>query len=140
MGGACRDKQKQREYQREWARRKRAGLPTAWKNQKILTPVERKEYQLNYSREYKRRHRELAAKIFGENCLFCGAGTTKDGRSNALHEKHGNPHLDTDTAGLAIRNPENWVRLRYRCHNAVHWCMKYFGMSWEEIRNKAIIG
>lgn len=26
-----------------------------------------------------------------------------------------------------------FVRLCFRCHKAVHWCMKYLGLSWEQI-------
>ncbi|KKK93884.1 hypothetical protein LCGC14_2688440, partial [marine sediment metagenome] len=30
-------------------------------------------------------------------------------------------------------NPEDYVRLCFRCHYGVHWVMKHFGLTWEEI-------
>lgn len=68
--------------------------------------------------------------IFGNKCVICGSK-----RSLVLHRKDGTPHKEDSSRliVIAIKNPEEWKRVCYRCHKGIHFCMKFFGWSWEEI-------
>jgi len=90
-----------------------------------------KEAYDKYRKEWDNNARGEADKIFGTVCFICGK-PPKNYR-HALHRKDGTEHPDTNTAALAIKEPEKWVRLCYHCHIGVHFCMEFFGWSWEEI-------
>lgn len=121
------DKQKQREYSRNWMRRKRLGLPT--KLRKKLTEKEKRNRKLKYRRMYERRIRKKRDKIFKLQCWICNSTIRL-----CLHKKDGEPHRSSTTSILeAIKNPDQWIRLCGKCHDGVHFCMKHLGMSWEDI-------
>lgn len=120
------DKQKNREYQREWSRRKRLGLPT--RTTVPLSDDERKKRHRTYQKEYRIQKRREAVKLLGNQCFICGSK-----KSLACHNKLGTPHHTSQTYVLVVKNPERFVRLCRKCHNGIHWVMERFNMTWEEI-------
>lgn len=94
---------------------------------------------------YNRRRKEWDAKarrkgdeVFGSKCFICGRLPKK--YRHALHRKDGKEHAHTNTAVLALKNPEDWVRLCYRCHIGIHFCMENFGWDWKTICSFLRIG
>lgn len=122
------DRQENRDYQREWTRRKRLGLPTKIKERETLTEEERRKRRREYNTKYRAGKREEADQIFGTKCYIC-----QGERKIVLHEKNGIKHPCDCTARIAIKKRNDYVRLCTGCHKAVHWCMNYFGMTWVDI-------
>jgi hypothetical protein len=51
-----------------------------------------------------------------------------------LHRKDGQLHGSSTAQILrAMKEPEKWVKLCGKCHDGVHFCMKYLGLSWSDI-------
>lgn len=120
------DIQAKRKYGREWQRRKRAGIQTRTKEK--LSDEELRQHKIDYKKKWLQRKREEGNKVFGTICFLCGGNVNL-----CLHEKSGTPHQRSCTERIALKNPDQWVKLCYPCHKAVHWCMEHFKMSWEEI-------
>ncbi len=131
------DTQKRREYQREWARRKRAGLPTKIVNKPRLTDEERRKRKNKSSRKSRIKTRIKQNKqideLLGTSCIICD-------RDYKLisHRKDGISH---NSNGYMMRkdvlkHPEEFVRLCYGCHKGIHWVMTYFGLTWGEITER----
>jgi len=154
---AFKDKNFNRLYQRLWHRRRRAGLPTQLKQfysdheiiqiasqtlklQK-LPPEERKRRRLENSkiqnRKVRQRKKELINKKVGDKCYFCGYT-----KRLVCHRKDGKKHkkfLDMNFKELKKileDDRDSYVRLCFKCHKWVHWCMERLGMTWEEIEQK----
>lgn len=123
------DAQAARNYKKGWYLRKKQGLPTQLHRK--LTPAERKKRREESHRKCRDRARKKADEIFGTKCCLCRNGKTN--RTLVLHEIYGKPHNDSCSAFKALKNPKDWRRLCYSCHKSVHWVMKYFGMTWEQI-------
>jgi len=121
------DKQKQREYQREWIRRKRLGITTAFRPKTKMSKLEREKRHNEWRRETWKKRNEEIDKVFGIKCFICSS--TKYLR---LHKKDGTSH-PTNLSWLkkVLENPDEWVKLCNRCHNGVHFCMEMFGWSWD---------
>lgn len=86
----------------------------------------------NLSRkEWDTKARNKGDEVFGITCLICGRMPKK--YRHALHKKDGKEHAHTNSAVLALKNPDEWVRLCYRCHIGVHFCMDNFGWNWEKV-------
>ena len=126
------DKQKHREYQKEWARRKRAGLPT-----KIVNKVKKSKEEIQKIKRlwFKKDRQKIyneRIKVWGNRCYLCSRETIH----LILHNKNGEKH-DTNYSYIkkALKNPERWVRLCKSCHTGVHFCMNFFNMKWEDIEN-----
>ena len=67
--------------------------------------------------------------VFGKKCSICDSTIRL-----CLHRKDGKPHRRNETSlKQAIEKPEDWIRLCGKCHDGIHWVMKYFHLSWEEI-------
>lgn len=85
----------------------------------------------DYNNKWRNKKRREAEEVFGRECKLC------HGKVNlCYHKKDGKPHIHWLACILALKNPNDWVRLCYPCHKSVHWCMKHFKMSWEEIIEK----
>jgi hypothetical protein len=70
--------------------------------------------------------------LLGTKCTICGSIIRL-----CCHKKDGQPHDygHCEKTWQMIRdNPEEWVRLCGRCHDSIHWIMKYFHLSWDEIQ------
>lgn len=65
-------------------------------------------------------------------CLFCGYD-----KRLICHRKDGNSHEKLSSLGLrALKNEleiGEYVRVCFKCHKAIHWCMDNLGMRWEDI-------
>ena len=90
-----------------------------------------KEKTRKYNREYRKKQKEKAAALLGNTCFIC-----KTFRALRYHKKDGEEHKISYS--LVIKNPQDFVRLCEFCHKAIHWLMKWFDMTWEEIVEKVI--
>lgn len=134
-----RDRQKLREYQRDWCKRKRAGLPT--RTTKLLTEEEKKAHIKISAMKSRRRRRKCRRnqliEKFGK-CLIC-----TDDYWMQLHRKDGNQHKKwaemTNAEFKTMLDGNDYVWLCYNCHKHVHWCMEHLGMTWQEIQKRLVI-
>jgi len=87
----------------------------------------------NYS--YRAKKREVADRIVGPSCCFCGYDVRL-----IVHRKDGTPHERFDTLSISRFTQElqtgQYARVCFKCHKAVHWAMKYLGMTWEEMTSR----
>ena len=80
--------------------------------------------------------RKEGDRVFGTKCAICGREPKYPERfRNPLHRKDGQDHPDCNTAAIALKNPDEWVRLCVYCHIGVHFCMVNFYWNWETIFN-----
>jgi hypothetical protein len=129
-----------RRYQREWQQKKRKGLPTAlgWKNRILIPPEEKKERTKIYNKKYRINKKLLVIEIInsalGNTCCICNK---KDGMPMACHRKDGNKHERLTNIPIYRLKKElesdEYVRLCYACHKAIHWCMENLNMNWNDI-------
>lgn len=136
------DPEKQKTYSREWARKKatekRNGLPSPRSvNYKFLTPEERKIRKSESNKRNKRKYHDKMIKqvntVLGSSCTLCGSCFRL-----ACHRKDGTPHIthSEETSKQVVRNPEKFVRTCQNCHNGIHWLMRTFNMTWDDIISK----
>lgn len=130
------DAKVQRKYQREWARNKRKGLPTkTLPIPKKLTEEEIKEHKKINNQNCRNKKKGIIKKYLGERCVIC-----KYGERLITHRKDNKKHKIL--MGLSIQNMINelksdkYVHVCFHCHKGIHWCIKYLGLSWEEILSK----
>jgi len=140
--------QRHREYARQWMRNKRLGLPT--RTTKKLTEEEKYEHRKTNNLKYVKKEREERNKlfdtVFGNTCFICKRGhihykNDSLGRTILqIHRIDGKKHeifVDMSKEDLMreINEHKNeYVRLCWRCHKSVHWCMEHFGFDWEKIK------
>jgi hypothetical protein len=133
------DKQLNRDYQREWARRKKLGVSTKGILNDIipekvprilLTPDERRLRRNASGIKSRNKRKAKLDKLIGSDCIICNST-----RSLVTHEIYGIPHNGNgrDLYVDAFERPQDFVRLCYSCHKGVHWVMKWFNMTWDEI-------
>lgn len=85
-----------------------------------------REYQLKWKRNMRMKIEER----IGNKCRFCGfQGTLK--RRISAHEIHGNSHSETPT--YILNHSEDFVPLCKFCHRSIHFCMRYLGLTWNDI-------
>ena len=131
-------KQKQ-EYNHNWYQRKKLGLPTKTRTKlEIQVQLEHEKQSKKIYRQKQRKLRqEQLTKKFGERCPICG-----DTYCLQIHKKDGKPHRQwaslNNTEFWLLLSSDDFVQLCFNCHKAVHWCMYYLGMEWEDIQFKAI--
>jgi len=126
------DIEKKRKYQREWSKRKNAGLPT--RTTPIPSREESKRKELERERRYRLHKRKIIEDVFGKKCIFCGHEKVmiihrKDGKKHKIFSEMGLKELYSEIA----EHKNEYVRVCGVCHKAVHWIMKWFGMTWEKI-------
>jgi len=109
-----------------------------WKaeNRSKLLDQKRRHYQKNRAsilEKRKKRRQELKEEMertFGTSCIFCNR--VKKGRIRIhLHEIHGKKH--TPSRSYILAHKEEFRALCTTCHHGVHWLMRVFGLTWEEI-------
>ena len=99
------DKERQREYQRIWIKKKRAGLPTS--SRMIMTEEEYKEARRETQRKIRKPIYQKRDKMWGIKCWICG----RQRRILHLHRKDGKNHPCTiQQLKKALKEPEEWVR------------------------------
>jgi hypothetical protein len=86
-----------------------------------------------YQKEKFRKKRIVTYQKLGGRCAVCGKRHEMSQlRSFNFHEIHGNGHAESPYA--VYKNSENFVILcSGTCHRHVHFAMKWFGMTWNEI-------
>ena len=78
--------------------------------------------------------REVLLSKIGDECLIC---KFKD--RITIHRKDGNNHKDfrdmswDEINDIVTTDKNKYVSVCYKCHKNIHWCMKYLGMTWNEI-------
>jgi hypothetical protein len=127
-----------KKYQREWYKNKCLGLPTRKPNKiNIIQDPEKfkaiKRERCKRSRKkLELREKEQIGQLIGFKCCLCGSE-----RRITSHRKNGIPHSPNSNAEQrrkdVLAHPEEFVRVCYGCHKGIHWVMKWFNMSWEEI-------
>jgi len=128
------DKVRQREYQREWASRKRKGLETKIVNSPQFSEEKRKERRNKTVRSYKKRQRDnrknCKINAFGSICFICKSGKYK----LILHRKDGKAHKsithmnNEEFERLLVSN--KYVHLCYVCHRGTHFAMDKLNLDW----------
>ena len=96
-----------------------------------LSPEEKRRRKNEGRRKWRARKKAEAQSLVGNKCFFCGTE-----RNLVFHEKQGRKHSSDSgvTAGLVLKNPDAFaVVCKYPCHTGVHFCMEFFGISWEDI-------
>ena len=82
------DPEKQRSWQREYQRRKRAGLPTKGISpRKLLTDDEKKERGREYRRRKRNKEKTFLNELIGKQCYICDSD-----RSLMCHQMDGKEH------------------------------------------------
>jgi len=105
----------------------------------IPTEEEKKRRTLLRDKRYRQNKMNLLDEAFGTKCFFCGFE-----RRRTIHRKDGSSHKTF--ANMSRRamikeikeNKNAYVRLCWKCHRAVHWCMQYLALSWDEITKTAV--
>ena len=108
-------KERKKNYQRKW-RKEHRNLVLIWRQKQKATLVE-----LNIERD----------KLFGDKCKICGSLSNLH-----IHCKKGTPHGPIRSKKIwreVENNPNDWIRLCWRCHTATHWIMVYFKWTWDDI-------
>ena len=133
----------QKEYQRAWYQRKKAGLETKTKPKLSDEELKRRKsargkYWHKRSKERRKERKKRLIEAFGERCYFCNSSESE--RRLAFHEKNGKSHADfasmsEDTFDKVIEKG-SFVRLCYGCHKHVHWCMETLKMTWDEMSSR----
>lgn len=90
---------------------------------------EHKEQLEEARRKLRQRQREQIKALLGHSCFFCGF--EPDNGMLRSHEIHGSHH--TNSYNYIIKHHEDFVALCNHCHTGVHFCMKYLGLSWDQI-------
>lgn len=136
---AYKDPKVQKEYQHNWYLRKKAGTET--KTKPILSQEVKNERKRTLKNMQNRIIRQRKGKIIGDKignkCFFCGYVTRLQ-----THRKDGTEHTSLpnmskkDMISELSKNSNEYVRLCYKCHKSVHWCMIYLGLSWEQIAER----
>ncbi len=131
------DKDLQRKYQKEWARRKNKGVETKGINphevEDTPTPLGKRITNNNYNANRVKRKNELKDIYLGSCCVICHRDTIK----LDSHRKDGLEHKDfksmTNKEFEDSLKSGDYVRLCTRCHKTVHWIMKHLNMNWKII-------
>ena len=108
-----------------------------WKaqNRSMLLDQKKRHYQRNRGSILKKRKirreklKEEMKHAFGESCIFCNRLTK--GHIRNIHEIHGKMH--TMSRPYILAHKEDFRTLCSTCHHGVHWLMRVFGLTWEEI-------
>ena len=132
------DRQLNKEYQREWARRKRAGLPTRTtpKRTKEEQELRRREYNREWEKMARQKKKILIENAWGTQCSFCPRDQVR-----IIHRKDGKPHKLISSMGLeGLKNVikkhrDEYIRVCGICHAGLHWCMNHLGFVWDDVRH-----
>jgi hypothetical protein len=83
--------------------------------------------------------KRLMKEMFENKCKFCNFEATKKGQWTIIHRKDGKKHKSSrewNINDMKKINKDEYIRVCGRCHVGIHWCMKYLGMTWEEIEKR----
>lgn len=120
------DPSKQRDYQKEWIRNKKDKFPEKFVNSRNIAA---KEWRMKNDIILKR----VVDSVVGDSCFFCESVIKLQ-----CHEFRGEKHrkissiTNIDKLKIFLQDGD-FVRLCYKCHMGVHWCMRMFDATWEDI-------
>lgn len=97
------------------------------KNAQKLRTKNRKQIS-EYNKERRLQAKIKAEKLLGNKCFVCGKN-----KFLRYHKKDGIYHKSSETVFMVIKNPDDFVRLCEFCHKGVHFSMKYYGWTWEQV-------
>lgn len=131
------NKEDHKKYQKGWYQRKKQGIET-----RLTTPLadkerERRKKDWNKRAYHNRRKKikKLKEKYCGKKCTIC-PNTRVVGRISC-HRIDGQDHKNIDDMPFKDMEKElktrDYISLCTSCHKSVHWCMKFFGLNWEQI-------
>jgi len=75
--------------------------------------------------------------LIGDRCILCGK-TPQTNQGFAFHEIYGEKHPYSGSSRLKyiLEHPEDFVPLCRKCHTGVHFCMKFLGLTWNDLNDK----
>lgn len=129
-------KQKKRKYYRQFRNNPekwRELLQERKKKRKEQPEKHRKWQKASYQRNKQKRkktrieRRKRIKELLGAKCFFCSHEDTHI----ECHEIYGKKH--PSTGKYILDHLDDFIPLCNWCHSAVHWCMKYLGLSWNQI-------
>jgi hypothetical protein len=130
------DREHRKEYQRNWLRNKKLGLPT--KTRTKLEVLEQVQHEKESKKKYRKnriqiRQQQLIEK-FDTSCYICN-----DTYRLQIHRKDGQKHIswqlmNNDDFSILLKS-DDYVQVCWNCHKSIHWCMFYLGMIWHEIKS-----
>jgi hypothetical protein len=137
------NKEKKKEYSRNWMRKKRAGLPTRTTPLSILSKEERKKIKIDNNNKWNKKRtkerKEIITQFYGNKCPICGQNYRMQ-----LHRKDGKKHVVYSIMNKKdfdeIFTGDKYIFICYDCHKHIHWCMDYMNMKWENINKNLIMG
>lgn len=128
----------QKEYQKLWYQRKKAGLPTktrqpkSEKHKKYMGERRRRNAK-NYRRTRKIKRKQVIKLILGDCCFIC----KRKNKLLSMHRKDGKKHKPLHSMCSKRLKKEletnKYVLLCYVCHKNVHWCLDFVGLDWHFI-------
>jgi len=80
----------------------------------------------SYTREYRRKGREKIKALIGDKCIFCGK------KEIYFHEIYNKKHSRHNK--YILKHIEDFIPLCDTCHQGVHFLMRIFGLTWDDIR------
>jgi hypothetical protein len=128
------NKIKNRKYQREWQWKRIRGLLTK-------SPIKRKKMSKNELRERQRltnkrcrkKKREYIFGIIGSHCIIC------EKKANTVHRIDNARHKAFEEMSMLevieelSKNHDKYAPTCHNCHVNIHWCIRYLGITWEEV-------
>lgn len=87
-------------------------------------------------RKYDEKQKRKIIELLGNKCRICGRRNEYGNRKQRLaaHEIYGKKHKQRRK--YIIEHYKDFVILCYQCHKGVHFCMKYLGLMWKEIKSR----
>ncbi len=117
-----------------WLVRRSTGLGT--KKRVFESEEERQVATREHKKQTERRITDLRNQLFGTKCRICGC--IKEERKIAIHKKDGKAHNENHLWRIIILesiDSDEWVALCIACHRGVHWLMKTYNLTWNEIES-----
>ncbi|MFH0929457.1 MAG: hypothetical protein V1818_03820 [Candidatus Aenigmatarchaeota archaeon] len=128
-----------KKYKHEWYLRKKKGLPTRTKP--ILSDADKAKRRLETKRRTNEKVRARKSSILkerlGDKCYFCLYE-----KRLTCHRKDGKAHKQFCSMSLGAfkneldKNADKYVRVCFKCHKAIHWCMDKLKLDWREIERR----
>lgn len=128
------DPNENREYQREWQRRKRLGLSTKIIDKPPILASEKRSKKKLREVKYRNQRKQMVNETFGTVCFVCNR---KD--AHIIHRKDGKPHRNLSDMGkhqlrsIIENDIDLYVRVCKLCHKGIHWSMTHLNINWDQI-------
>jgi len=117
-----------------WVVKRSKGLGK--KKRVFLSEDERQEAIRTHKKKTEEKITALRDQLFGTKCKICDC--SKEKRTIAIHRKDVKEHDETQLwriSFLESLDPDEWAALCIACHRGVHWMMKTYRLTWNEIES-----